>query len=536
MSANPNSPDSGLPARANIEIDRRSVLKGLAAAGALAVPGLGIAACGGSSAPKPVSSAPQVKKGGTLRVALTGGSSADSLDAQSAITTVDFARIFQLNEPLIGFGPDAHLVRILAEELTPSADATSWVVRVRPGVTFHDGKPLTADDVMYSLKRIVNPKAPLPGAAPLAAVDTAGMKKLDSRTVKIPCHTPYAILDKTLANYYYNIVPVGYDPKAPVGTGPFKFASFTPGQESVFERYDNYWQNGQPYIDRVVITDFADEASQINALTSKQADMVNQLSSAGGRTLQASGSNVVISNGGGWVPFTMRVDVPPFNDVRVRQAMRLLVNRPQMLNAVFGGHGTVGNDVFSRFDPSYNTSLAQRHYDPAQARALLKAAGHENLHVQLVSAPIAQGATGSAEAFVQQATAGGVTISLRQVTVTQFYGPQYLKWAFAQDFSFYQYYLPSVAQFFVPSGPYNETHYNNPRYTSLFNQALKIVDPVKRFPVIHEMQQIDYSDGGYIIPLFPPVIDGVGANVHGVHPTRTGAPLNNYDWRTVWIG
>jgi len=153
-----------------------------------------------------------------------------------------------------------------------------------------------------------------------------------------------------------------------------------------------------------------------------------------------------------------------------------------------------------------------------------------------VSAPIAQGATGSAEAFVQQATAGGVTISLRQVTVTQFYGPQYLKWAFAQDFSFYQYYLPSVAQFFVPSGPYNETHYNNPRYTSLFNQALKIVDPVKRFPVIHEMQQIDYSDGGYIIPLFPPVIDGVGANVHGVHPTRTGAPLNNYDWRTVWIG
>ena len=536
MNAILGPPDSGPPARAGIEIDRRAVLKGLAAAGALAVPGLGIAACGGSSAPAPRSSVPQVKKGGTLRVALTGGSSADSLDAQSAITTADFARIFQLNEPLIGFGPDAHLVRILAEELTPSPDATSWVVRVRPGVTFHNGKPLTADDVIYSLNRIVNPKAPLPGAAPLAAVDTAGMKKLDSRTVKIPCHTPYAILDQTLANYYYNIVPVGYDPKKPVGTGPFKFVSFTPGQESVFERYDNYWRNGQPYLDKVVITDFADEASQLNALTSKQAEMVNQLSSAGGRTLQASGSNVVISNGGGWVPFTMRVDVPPFNDVRVRQAMRLLVNRPQMLEAVFGGHGTPGNDVFSRFDPSYNTSLAQRHYDPAQARSLLKAAGQENLRVQLVSAPIAQGASGCAQAFAQQAAAGGVTVSLRQVTVTQFYGPQYLKWAFAQDFSFYQYYLPSVAQFFVPSGPYNECHYDNPRYTSLFNEALKIVDPVKRFPVIHEMQQIDYSDGGYIIPLFPPVIDGIGANVHGVHPTRTGAPLNNYDWRTVWIG
>ncbi|MGN6172868.1 MAG: ABC transporter substrate-binding protein, partial [Streptosporangiaceae bacterium] len=277
MNATLNPPDGGLPARASTDMDRRSVLKGLAATGALAVPGLGLAACGGSSAPKPHSTAAQIKKGGTLRVALTGGSSADSLDAQSAVTTADFARIFQLNEPLIGFGPDAHLVPILAEELTPSSDATSWVVRVRPGVTFHNGKPLTADDVIYSLKRIVNPKAPLPGAAPLAAVDTAGMKKLDSRTVKIPCHTPYAILDQTLANYYYNIVPAGYDPKAPVGTGPFKFGSFTPGQESVFERYGSYWQHGQPYLDKVVITDFADETSQLNALTSNQADMVNQL-------------------------------------------------------------------------------------------------------------------------------------------------------------------------------------------------------------------------------------------------------------------
>jgi peptide/nickel transport system substrate-binding protein len=215
------------------------------------------------------------------------------------------------------------------------------VVRVRPDVTFHNGKTLTADDVIYSLKRVVNPKSPLPGAAPLAAVDAKGMKKLDSRTVRIPCHTPYAILDQTLANYYYNIVPVGYNPKAPVGTGPFKFVSFTPGEQSVFDRYANYWRHGQPYMDKVIINNFVDETSQLNALTFNQADMVNQLSAAAGRTLQASGARVVISRGGGWVPFTMRVDVAPFKDVRVRQAMRLLVNRPQMLDAVFGGHGTV---------------------------------------------------------------------------------------------------------------------------------------------------------------------------------------------------
>ncbi len=205
MNALFNPPDNE-PIPATTHVGRRAVLKGLAATGALTVPGFGGAACS-SSSPGPSShkSAPTIKKGGTLRVALSGGSSSDTLDA----------------EPLIGFGPDAHLVPILAEEITPSKDATSWVVRVRPGVTFHNGKTLTADDVIYSLRRVVNPKAPLPGAAPVAAVDAAGMRKLDSHTVRIPCHTPYAILDQTLANYYYNIVPAGYNPKAPVGTGPF---------------------------------------------------------------------------------------------------------------------------------------------------------------------------------------------------------------------------------------------------------------------------------------------------------------------------
>src|SRR5258706_12485396 len=143
------------------------------------------------------------------------------------------------------------------------------------------------------------------------------------------------------------------------------------------------------------------------------------------------------------------------------------------------------------------------------------------MRVELVVAPSAQGASGSAQDFAQQAKAGGVSVSLRQVTVTEFYGPQYLKWPFAQDFSFYQYYLPSVAQFFVPGGPYNECHYNNPRYTSLFKQALKIVDASKRFPIIHEMQQLDYSNGGFIIPLFSPPLHRSFPHQHGRPATQT---------------
>jgi peptide/nickel transport system substrate-binding protein len=515
-------------------ISRRDMLRAAMFAG-VAVPILGVAGCSSSSPSASPTASASVKRGGTLRAAISGGSSSDTLDAQAAITTIDFARIFQLNEPLIGFDANAHLVPVLAESLTPSADAKTWTLKLKQGITFHNGKALTADDVIYSFQRIVNPKAPLPGAVPLAAVDVAGMKKVDSLTVEIPCHTPYAILDQTVANYYYNIVPQGYDPKKPVGTGPFKYQSFTPGQQSTFVRNENYWQTGQPYVDTVVITDFADETAQLNALNGGQADMVNQLSATGASSLSSSGAGSVVSPGGGWVPFTMRVDADPFTDAKVRQAFRLMVDREQMMQVVFGGNGTMGNDVFSIYDPSYNTSLPQRQHDPEQAKSLLKSAGKEGLTIELVTSDIAQGSTSMATVFAQQAKQAGITVNLKKLTVGDFYGPQYLKWVFAQDFSFFQYYLPSVAQFFVPSGPYNETHYNNPTYTALFNQALKTVDETKRTDIVHQMQQIDYDDGGYIIPLFPPVIDGVASTVHGIQPTKTGAPLNNYDWRQVWI-
>ena len=231
----------------------------------------------------------------------------------------------------------------------------------------------------------------------------------------------------------------------------------------------------------------------------------------------------------------MRTDVAPFNDPNVRQAFRLMVDRQQTADAVFGGNGTIGNDVFSIYDPVFDGSLPQRAHDPEQAKALLKKAGKEGLTVDLVTSDIAQGAVSMATVFAQQAKLAGVTVNLKKVNVGDFYGPQYLKYPFAQDFSFYQYYLPSVAQFFVPSGPYNETHFDDPEYNTLFQRALATVDETARGEVAKQMQQIDHERGGYIIPVFPPVIDGVAANVQGIEPTKTGAPLNNYDWRSVTL-
>jgi peptide/nickel transport system substrate-binding protein len=300
----------------------------------------------------------------------------------------------------------------LAEEMVPNNDATVSTIRLRKGVTFHNGKDLTADDVIFTIKRILNPKKPGEAANAFKGIDLAGVKKLDQYTVSLPFSSPFSTFVPCLANgITAYVVPVGFNPAKPIGTGPFKYVSFTPGQQSDFARNENYWNQPLPYLDQLIMTDCSDETGQVNALLSGQVDVINLLSQETVGTVTGSGKKVVISNGGGWNPFTMRVDTPPFSDVRVRQAFRLAVDREKMLNTVFGGHGTLGNDLFAIWSAEYDHSIPQRAYDPAQAKSLLKAAGHENLSVQLVTGDIAQGVVNMAEVYAQQAALRGSTPS-----------------------------------------------------------------------------------------------------------------------------
>ncbi|HLH67386.1 MAG TPA: ABC transporter substrate-binding protein [Solirubrobacteraceae bacterium] len=527
-------------------ITRRSLLANAARGGlALGAGGL-IAACGSSSSSSSSSSsgasssaaaaAGTPKHGGTLRAGLTGGSSSDTLDPNAPVNNTDYARVANLYEGLVWMNAAGQPYFRLAEEMTPNKDATVWTIRLRPGVTFHNGKDVTADDLIFSINRVVNPKSPGEAANILHGIDAAGMKKLDNRTISVPFTKPYSTLVESLAqNITVYVIPVGFDPKNPVGTGPFKYVSFTPGQQSVFARNENYWNAPLPYIDQLVMTDYADETSQVNALLGGQVDVVNLLSQDTIGTVTGSGKKVVISDGGGWNPFTMRVDQPPFTDVRVRQAFRLACDRQAMLNTVFGGHGTIGNDVFGIWSTEYDHAIPQRPHDPEQARALLKQAGHEGLTIELVTADIAQGVINMAQVYAQQAAAAGINVKLRQITVTEFYGPNYLKWVFAQDYWYYSPYLPQVQQATLPVSPFNECHFDNPRYNSLYSQALATLDEAKRVEIAHEMQMIDYDQGGYIIPFFPPVIDGYAPHVHGIVQSKVGSSFNDWDFQHMWI-
>jgi peptide/nickel transport system substrate-binding protein len=206
-----------------------------------------------------------------------------------------------------------------------------------------------------------------------------------------------------------------------------------------------------------------------------------------------------------------------------------------MLDLVFGGFGTIGNDLFGIWAQEYDHSIPQRHQDIDQAKSLLKAAGAEGLNVTLITSDIGQGVTLAAQVLAQQASLAGMSVNVDMVTVTDFYGANYLKWEFAQDYWFYNFYLPQVSLATLPTAPFNETHWNNSRYNSLYAQAIASTDASLRTELAHEMQLIEYNEGGYIIPFFPPVIDGYGTNVGGLVPGKSGLSLNSYDFKNVWL-
>src|SRR5438093_2212500 len=347
---------------------------------------LGIVLAGGAFGPltETAFAQTQIKRGGTFRLGITGGGSVDFIDGEHIVAKTDIARLVTGWESLARFNQQYHIVMDgLAQEIT-AEKPNRWVIRVRKGIEFHNGKTLTADDVIYSIRRTLNAKLGLFGRGGLSSVNPNRMKKLDKFTVRLNLLRPDANLIDTLAQYFQGVVPVGYPlsglasktstPLRYIGTGAYKVQSFTPGRQSVHVRNENYWRSGQPYFDKVIIIDFPDPAARVNALLSGQVDAITDIPYAQAAAVgRRKGFKTYESITGAWNPISMRLDFAPFSDVRVRQAMRLLINRPQVVQQALSGHGIVANDVYSPFDACYaGDEFAQHKYDPEQAKSLLK--------------------------------------------------------------------------------------------------------------------------------------------------------------------
>ena len=357
-------------------------------------------------------------------------------------------------------------------------------------------------------------------------------KKLDARTVRIKLQAPNVGFPDDVGQYFNGIVPTDYDPKNPVGTGPFKYKSFSPGQRSVFVKNADYWREGEPHVDEVTIIDFPDDTARVNALLGQQVDAISNLPAA--QIAQAQGNSalkVLVSETGAWQPFTMRVDQAPFDDKRVRQAMRLIVDREQMIQQALSGQGRVANDLYSPFDPAYNKDLAQREQDLEEAKSLLKQAGQSDLRVELVTAPVFQGLVEAAQVLAEQAKGAGVAIKVRKVDSGTFYGDNY-QWGPRRTSGSRARTRPGGAGQPQELAVQRDA-LNDPELRQADRPGPRRARRGQAHRLLHEAQKIEYDSGGYIVWSFSNQVDAYSAKVGGFQPAKSGVPLSNYGFGKV---
>jgi peptide/nickel transport system substrate-binding protein len=463
---------------------------------------------------------------------VTGGGSSDSLDPHTPATNPDIARTLSLYEPLLHWDDAYTLQPAVAESVRAEPGARAWTATIRPGITFHDGRPVTPDDVVATFARITDPNDPKSGASQFSVLREVVV--VGDRQVRFELTEPSPVFDQYLSEYSCGIVPADFDVERPVGTGAFRFESFAPGQQSAFVRNEGYWRPDQPYVDRLELINFAEDDARINALLSGQVDAIDQVPLSLTEVVGSYESvRLLTSETGAWLPFTMRVDVAPFDDVRVRQALRLIAGRDELVNQVLSGQGVRGVDLYARFDPEYLDP--HRAQDMDRARDLLSAAGKPNLSLELVTSPIQAGTVEAAQVFATQARAAGVEIGLRRVDTSTFFSDQYLQWEFAQSFWNTRNYIPQASQSSTPDAPFNETHWEDPEYLAVIGRARSELDPVVRAELVRQAQQIEFDRGGYMIWGFPNRVDAMQAYVGGLVPNRTGLSLSGYEFRKAWV-
>lgn len=476
----------------------------------------------------------KAKKGGTLRLGVVGSTN-DIIDGQAIVAKADQARLVAGWESLMTF--DENFAPTLNYGLAESVkviSTTNAVVKLRKGLKFSNGKPVTADDVVYSWQRLLDPKLALPTyKAATEFYDPALIKKIDSRTVEFTMKKPTIGFETTLAAYVNSVVPVGYTREGPqVGTGPYKLKSFTPGRESTHVRNPYYWRKKKPMFDTVIIQDFGDKAALVNALLSGQIDAAVDIPLTSIPQVQSNSALTINEvNGGGWLCITMQTDVKPFDDVRVRQALRLIIDRQEILTRALGGHGEVANDLFGRIDPLYNVNkYPQRSQDIAKAVALLKEAGFTKdkpLEFELAAPDDTGGLIPLAQAFAEHAkkTDGVVKVTAKAMDAT-YWDTTYAKVGIFTSFWSPRNYLSQIGT----AAGYSETNLEktNKTYNDLYVQASGEPDLAKRTALIKQLQKIEYEEGGFIIPCFNAFADAYSTKLKGVVKGRASSLNMDY--------
>jgi len=512
----------------------------------LSVPLLGgvLAACGssGSSSPSSSSGSGAGKAGATIKVGIVVPTA-----AINPVTVADqggLDMLAQTGEYLCLSTQTLTLKPVLATSWSPNSTADVWTFKIRQGVKFHNGHPLTADDVVYTYQLQTDPKNASNALSNFGGVLTpAGVQKVDDFTVAFHLAAPNGNFPYLTSSDNYNmiILPKGYDPaswqSSFIGTGPFVMKSYTAKVGASFTRNEQYWGT-KALPAETQFTFYSDQTPEILALSSGTLDVIGQFAVAGGEQLLASGApyNVIKLKSSAHRELSMRCDQAPFTDPRVRQAIALTLDRPAIVQALFKGYADIGNDSpFAPVFPSTDTSVPQRAKDITKAKALLAAAGHPNGFSTHLTTEQFLEIPQYAQIVAESAKAIGVTIGLTTESSSAYYGKATFgnsDWLDA-TMSLVDYGHRSVPNVFLGApletinaktgtGSWNAAHFNNSQYDKLAAQYVAAADLSTQRSIAGQIETLLLDQTPIIFGYFYNYLTATAKNTTGAYPTAIG--------------
>jgi peptide/nickel transport system substrate-binding protein len=514
---------------------RRATVVGISA------PALGsiLAACGSTSSSSSSSSSSGSSSAAGAPGAVIKAGIVTPTAAINPVTVADqggLDMLGQTGEYLCLSGQGLTLQPVLATSWTPNAAADVWTFKIRQGVKFHNGAPLTAADVVYTYKLQTNPTGKSNALSAFKGVLTpAGVTQVDAQTVQFKLAAPNGNFPYLTSSDNYNmiIIPNNYDPaqwqSTFVGTGPFKLGSYTPKVGASFTRNESYW-GPKALPSQTQFTFYDTPAASILALTGGSIDVLGQFAVSGGEALLGGSYNVIKLKTSAHRELSMRCDQAPFTDPRVRQAIALTLNRPAIITALWKGFADVGNDSpFAPVFPSTDTSVAQRTQNVAMAKSLLSAAGHPSgFSTKLITENFLE-IPQYAQIVVQAAAAIGVKINLTVESSTQYYGQATFgnsDWLDA-SMSLVDYGHRSVPNVFLTAplqtgGTWNAAHFANSSYDKLVTQYIAATDVGTQKGIAGQIEQLLLTQTPIIFGYFYNYLTATAMGVTGVYPTAIG--------------
>jgi len=470
-------------------------------------------------------------KGGHLILGLNGGASTDSLDPALATSTVMHNVNFGWGEALVITDPkDGTAQPWLAESWEASADAKKWAFKIRKGVTFSNGKEMTVDDVVATLKRHSDENAK---SGALGIMKSIGQSfRADGDNVVFELESGDADLPYLLSDYHLLIQPNGGldGTEAGIGTGPYAVEANEPGVRHVLKRRSDHWMSDYAWYDSFEVLVINDLTARVAALTSGKVHAINRVDPKTIDLLtKAPGLQINNVSGRGHYVFICHVDTAPFDNNDLRLALKYAMDRKEMVDKILRGYGSVGNDFpINAAYALFPDSIPQREFDLDKAKFHYKKSGHDGTPIVLRTSDAAfNGAESAAVLFQQTCAAAGIPIDVKREPADGYWSNVWNVQPFCTS---YWGGRPTQAQMYAVAyksdADWNDTRWKRPEFDAMLVQARAEIDPAKRKQIFTDMGMMLHDEGGLILPMFNDFVDASTDKLQGVL-TDPSQPMSN---------